>query len=270
LIIEYVPEKNSITILKSAELQVDLFRVYSAESIEKYLHPEDLDPVREILSRPDENDYDNAPLLRIKFGDAYRWHSVFFKPILAEDGVVKSVIISAIDVHEEHERELELKRMAETDARTGMKNEFAFEMEVTQHLRKMSGRDRGIFIMIDVNGFKMVNDIYGHMVGDDVLVIVGNAIRQAIRACDVACRLHGDEFAIWLDGVDNKSFATAIIKATNDLIEEAALRAGKPPVRIAAGFAIAMTGSTYPILYKRADKALYLSKEKRSPIPETI
>ncbi|HPR40856.1 MAG TPA: GGDEF domain-containing protein, partial [Oscillospiraceae bacterium] len=221
-----------------------------------------------ILSKLSENDYDNVLLLRINFGETYRWHSVSFKPILAESGIVKSIIISAIDIHEEHERELQLKRMSETDAKTGMKNESAFEMEVTQRLRKMSGKDRGIFVMIDVDGFKMINDIYGHMIGDDVLVIIGGAIRKILRSCDVASRLHGDEFAIWLDGVDNKSFATAVIKTINDMIEEEAVRKEKPAARISAGFAVAMPGSTYPALYKRADKALYFSKEKRVPFPE--
>ncbi|HXK77360.1 MAG TPA: diguanylate cyclase [Oscillospiraceae bacterium] len=268
LIMEYVPEKNAITILKSAELQADLFKVYPAEDINKYLHPEDMDPVLDILSKLSENDYDNVLLLRIKFDETYRWHSVSFKPIFAESGIVKSIIVSAIDVHEEHERELQLKRMSETDAKTGMKNESAFEMEVTQRLRKMSGKDRGIFVMIDVDGFKMINDIYGHMIGDDVLVIIGGAIRKILRSCDVASRLHGDEFAIWLDGVDNKSFATAVIKTINDMIEEEAVRKEKPAARISAGFAVAMPGSTYPALYKRADKALYFSKEKRVPFPE--
>ena len=268
LIMEYVPEKNAITILKSAELQVDLFKVYPAESINKYLHPEDMDPVLDILSKLSENDYDNVLLLRINFGETYRWHSVSFKPILAESGIVKSIIISAIDIHEEHERELQLKRMSETDAKTGMKNESAFEMEVTQRIKKMSGKDRGIFVMIDVDGFKMINDIYGHMIGDDVLVIIGDVIRQILRSCDVASRLHGDEFAIWLDGVDNKSFATAVIKTINDMIEEETVRREKPAARISAGFAVAMPGSSYPALYKRADKALYLSKEKRLPSPE--
>ncbi len=268
LILEYVPEKNAITILKSSEMRIDLFKVYPAEDIGKYLHPEDMDPILDILSKLTENDYDNALLLRIKFDETYRWHSVSFKPIFAESGIVKSVIISAIDVNEEHERELQLKRMSETDAKTGMKNESAFEMEVTQHLKKMSGKDRGIFIMLDVDGFKKINDIYGHMIGDDVLVIIGNAIRQVIRPCDVASRLHGDEFSIWLDGVDNKSFATATIKTINDLIEEESMRREKPAARVSAGFAVAMPGSTYPILYKRADKALYLSKDKRLLCPE--
>lgn len=263
VIAEYVPEKEAMTILKSRDLRADLLKVYPADSINKYLHPDDADSLWNILSKPTEDGYNSVLLARIKFGDAYRWNSVSFKPIFADSGIVKSIIISAIDINEEYERELQLKRMAETDAKTGMKNESAFEIEVTQRLKKMSGKERGIFAMLDVDGFKMINDIYGHMIGDDVLVIIGNAIKRGIRSSDIASRLHGDEFSIWLDGMDSKGFAIATIQRINDLIEEEARKKEKPIARVSAGFAVATPGSTYPTLYQRADKALYFSKEKR-------
>lgn len=268
LIAEYVPEKETLALLKTGDLQADLLKVYLSEEINKYLHPEDADLLWNILSKPSEDNYDNVLLVRIRSGEGYRWNSVSFKPIFAESGIMKSIIISAIDVHEEHERELHLKEMSETDAKTGMKNESAFEIEVTERLKKMSGKDRGIFVILDVDGFKAINDIYGHMIGDDVLVIIGNAIKRGIRSSDVASRLHGDEFSIWLEGMDNKGFATATIQRINELIEEEARKKEKPVVRVSAGFAVAMPGSTYPTLYQRADKALYFAKEKRLLCPE--
>jgi diguanylate cyclase (GGDEF)-like protein len=92
---------------------------------------------------------------------------------------------------------LALARAANTDALTGLANRHAFEAELrARKLRPARDHVVSAVLYIDLDGFKQVNDRYGHLAGDQVLVVVGERLSEIVRGADVVARIGGDEFCV--------------------------------------------------------------------------
>jgi diguanylate cyclase (GGDEF)-like protein len=103
-----------------------------------------------------------------------------------------------------------LEHQAETDALTGLYNHRAFHDRLRRALVDASaGRDTVALVMLDLDDFKKVNDVYGHGVGDQLLNQVADVLRLTVRTSDVVCRVGGEEFAVILPSGDLRS-ATAL------------------------------------------------------------
>ena len=100
-----------------------------------------------------------------------------------------------------HERILKLSR---TDGLTGLLNRRAFfEEELPRRIRRMEGGGdhRAALFYVDMDNFKLVNDVHGHQIGDEAIIFLRDMLIQNTRPQDVIARLGGDEFAIWFDDV---------------------------------------------------------------------
>ena len=116
------------------------------------------------------------------------------------DGVVHALIGVFQDITDRHSLETQLRRSADTDALTGIANRAAFDRELDIAMRA-ARRDGSplMLALIDLDGFKTINDSLGHDAGDDVLRLTGMALSQPwLRNC-FAARIGGDEFAIIID-----------------------------------------------------------------------
>jgi diguanylate cyclase (GGDEF)-like protein len=109
-------------------------------------------------------------------------------------------MLHLVDITERRRRERELRFAAEHDALTGLDNVRRFRDLFDERLEN---RPFGTLLMIDLDGFKSVNDAYGHKAGDEVLVAIARALREAIGPSDNAARLGGDEFAVLL-GIEGR------------------------------------------------------------------
>ena len=105
------------------------------------------------------------------------------------------------DITERRHTEERLQLQADHDPLTGLLNRRAFDRELHRHLGGEPGGDGGLLV-VDLDGFKAVNDALGHRAGDDVLVRCADGLRAATRTGDLVARLGGDEFAIFAPGVD--------------------------------------------------------------------
>ena len=103
-----------------------------------------------------------------------------------------------------------LEHQAETDALTGLYNHRSFHDRLRQELLRASAAHETVaVVMLDLDDFKRVNDVYGHGVGDHLLQQVADVLRGSVRATDVVCRVGGEEFAVILPAGDVRS-ATAL------------------------------------------------------------
>lgn len=150
-----------------------------------------------------------------------------------------------------------LKHKAEHDPLTGLLNRAAFDS--LKNLLKGQGQNIGL-LLIDVDKFKHINDTYGHLVGDETLRNVADALTSNFRSDDYCIRLGGDEFAVIFQAHD--ASIINIIKEKIESINNKLLHpAGKlPPVSLSAGGAICASGFDEN-LYLQADEALYKVKE---------
>lgn len=125
-------------------------------------------------------------------------------------------------------------------------------------VQKATERDGcGSLLLMDIDDFKLVNDTYGHQIGDEVLVQVADVIRANIRENDVGARWGGEELAVYLSNVD---LSTAV-KIAERLVENVYLHT-KPRVTISCGIASwdGQKRSSLKSLIKRADRSLYKAK----------
>jgi len=117
-------------------------------------------------------------------------------------------------------------------------------------------------IFADLDGFKQVNDRYGHQAGDQLLAAVAGRLSAALRPGDRIGRLGGDEFLIFCPGVTEVGSLSAIaLRLQEALDEELDLAAGKVKVVASMGIACGGAGATVDSLISHADAAMYASKQ---------
>ncbi|MEN0013211.1 MAG: PAS domain S-box protein [Solirubrobacteraceae bacterium] len=140
-----------------------------------------------------------------------------------DDGVPYQFLMQVQDVSDRKDYEQRLKHMAHHDPLTGLVNRRGFERELDlQVARVRRYAQTGSLLMLDLDGFKGVNDSLGHAVGDALLVGVAGALVERLRETDVVARLGGDEFAVILPAespAQSRIVATALIEAVTQACE---------------------------------------------------
>ena len=211
------------------------------------------------LTHPDDRQSDVDAAWRILNGELDSWQCE--KRFVQPDGSIVWTFANLTFLRDEHGRPLcwvgqfqditELRRLASRDPLTDALNRRAFDFEL-ERAREAS------LLVIDLDGFKDINDAHGHSAGDELLRRTADAIRGRLRRDDLLARLGGDEFAVLLPHCD----ATQAILVGNDL---AALVAGQRFVfdgverRVTASIGVAPV-TTASAALAAADRAMYDAK----------
>ncbi len=151
------------------------------------------------------------------------------------------------------------RREAAIDALTNIPNRRTFERTCSEWLTP--NRRGFVMAMIDVDDFKAINDRFGHLVGDRVLVTVAEALSRCVRADDVVARIGGDEFAVMASSLtlaQAEGRFAGICKTVQEACQT--LMPEGPAPSISVGLAECSAGDTMRSLYERADSALYVAK----------
>ncbi len=182
------------------------------------------------------------------------WVSISAISLSYEGRRIIGIIFNSID--EKKRNLLKLIGQAETDSLTGALNRSALEKAV-DHMA--SGNDAHAFIMLDIDGFKRLNDTFGHIMGDNMLVDIVKKLRQGLRREDVIGRIGGDEFMICLRSVSDRSAIERLAKHICVLTRHS-LPNG---MYLSASLGIAVSprdGTNFRELYRNADIAMYTAK----------
>jgi diguanylate cyclase (GGDEF)-like protein/PAS domain S-box-containing protein len=182
------------------------------------------------------------------------------------DGEPVHFIAQIEDISERKRREEELTRMARRDPLTGLLNRSVFDADLGVY-RRAAGRygDTTGLVLIDLDGFKVVNDLGGHEVGDNVLAEVAKAIRSRTRLTDHAYRIGGDEFAVLVPHTTGES-ALPLVNSLREVIESVTIHGDDRSFSVGASIGVATIapGATENPL-RDADEALYRDKAARRP-----
>ena len=115
-------------------------------------------------------------------------------------------------------------------------------------------------MVIDLDGFKLFNDIHGHMAGDDVIRRIGSALKRVLRSVDVAGRWGGDEFVVILDNCNTAESMPIASRICNEIKE---LYEGSKQLSASLGLSQSFDGdSRYEDVFLRADRAMYTVKKQ--------
>jgi len=143
-------------------------------------------------------------------------------------------------------------RMALTDALTGLYNHRAYK-------EKIENLSQYVLLVIDIDHFKKLNDTYGHLVGDKVLITIGNILKISVRSGDLAFRYGGEEFVVVLPGT-TREVGQKIAERLRQKVAEWTFDNGVP-VTVSVGATIKKPGISSQTAFEQADGALYRAKQ---------
>lgn len=164
------------------------------------------------------------------------------------------------------QQSLELQQLSITDSLTGLYNRRHFDITAESEIAlSLRHGENNSLLLIDIDFFKKINDVYGHDVGDMVLRDVAKVLRQHTRKSDVVCRIGGEEFAILCKRVDTLG-AMAVAEKLRAAIEAQRVRAGNQVLSLTISIGAASIPEASDIdsvekLLKATDVALYQSKK---------
>jgi diguanylate cyclase (GGDEF)-like protein len=186
--------------------------------------------------------------------------------IVNSDGVPRRFVGTCEDIQELREHEDEIRQQATLDQLTKLPNRYLYNDRFLQKM-VMAKRDSSSLVLIlwDLDGFKWVNDTYGHLAGDRLLVVVAEMMRNSLRESDTLARFGGDEFVMLLTspkGLEETVVTNATARIFNILSEP--LDIGGEKVKIGASCGVSFFPkhtSDGEVLFNLADKALYRAKK---------
>jgi diguanylate cyclase (GGDEF)-like protein len=159
--------------------------------------------------------------------------------------------------------EQEIRTLAFHDALTGLPNRRQFDDALRAAIAAppRAGGSHAV-LLLDLNGFKRVNDVFGHAVGDEVLIRVAGRLSQCVRGGDLVARLGGDEFVVLLHDVEDLATARVTAARVLDRVNgQCQIDGTMIELRVSVGVALAPEhGREFDGLLRRADRAMYIAK----------
>lgn len=176
-----------------------------------------------------------------------------------------ALLVGISDVTGQKVLEDRLRDLATKDELTGLCNRRHFielaEIELSRSRRKSAPTS---LAMLDIDHFKLVNDHFGHAVGDSALIEIARAMKETLRGSDISARLGGEEFVVLLPET-NLEGALAVTERLRESVGRAEIPIGDgrlAKITVSAGIAELLPTEGLDALLKRADDALYLAKER--------
>lgn len=191
-------------------------------------------------------------------------HTLFSASLVTINGE-EHIISSMKDISEINNLKLRLQEMATHDFLTGLPNRAFFHDNFTRQLAHAARTgEKFAVMMFDIDGFKSINDNYGHDVGDKVLIAVAERLRGFVRASDFVARHGGDEFMLLVTGVrDEDDLQKAGERLLNAFGDDFDVDGMHLSIKISVGVAAyPENGKAYEQLIKMADEALFAVKRE--------
>ncbi|MBD8037457.1 sensor domain-containing diguanylate cyclase [Solibacillus sp. A46] len=229
------------------------------------IHPTDQERIKDVAKKSIQSG--EAFTIEFKQKNANEemlWCESIGKPVFNHKNELQHLVILTRDITLRKEYESKLKYFAYHDALTELPNRILFNKRFASAKKQFSNKNNSLAIVIlDIDHFKVINDTYGHDIGDAVIKEFGARIQQSIRSHDTVARMGGDEFVILLPNIQNIENAVEIAKRIKIKMQQPwKIKGQKLTVTTSMGIAMAKFSQkiTKSELIKNADIALYEAK----------
>lgn len=194
--------------------------------------------------------------------DRERWVESYSYLQKSEEGDICAFVYLK-DIDKRKRQELKLREAAQLDHMTSLYNRTAFRALVNQSIEKEPNVPH-VFVIVDIDNFKQINDNFGHLYGDAVLSEIAAKIQMVFRKSDIVGRLGGDEFAVFFKYMSDEQVVLERIEKLRKEIQTEYVT-GDARIRMSASIGVSFAprhGVTFETLYENADKALYCVKNE--------
>ncbi len=229
------------------------------------VHPDDLASMAQIfsaLAQPNSEPVNVEMRVRHKNGEILTIEGDGAN--LLENPLIHGIVLNAHDISMRKQMEDDLRRLAWTDALTGLHNRRHFFELAEQETARSQRYGRSLAVlMIDIDHFKAVNDTYGHQAGDAVLQKLSAVAGKVSRGSDIIRRIGGEEFALLLPETEAHQAAAAAERLRVALAETAVQAPGAPALHVTVSIGVTTlmpADGTFDTILARADAALYAAK----------
>ncbi len=198
------------------------------------------------------------------------WFDLSLHPVRTAQGI-EGVCLLGVDITPQHRAEEALREsrrllahQAQHDVLTGLGNRSLLCEVIRQTVARCCRTEMGVAVcMLDLDGFKLVNELRGHKVGDDVLVELAARLQMNIRAGDSVARLGGDEFAVVLNDINQVHEIQPLLQRLLVTLSSTYAACGQDfPLTVSIGVALfPQDGQDPDTLLRHADQAMYLAKQ---------
>lgn len=200
--------------------------------------------------------------IRLKKADGqYIWCQLTSTAIFDDNDQPVRIVGKLVDIDTEKSKLIALAKKASTDQLTGLINKASAAQMITTHLKGQQQDDITALIVLDLDGFKLINDILGHLIGDHVLVDIAHILQSEFSDNDIVSRFGGDEFTVMIKAISCKEVAYDRANAIISRVDE--LSYGENNQKISASMGIDFSSNDekdFFSLYRNADTALYRAK----------
>ena len=195
--------------------------------------------------------------LRIDVDSAARWMRVISEPV-GED-----VAVTFVDMTDGKAKETHMESLALCDPLTGVLNRRGFEKSASRLLSESADDATGALLFIDLNDFKKINDEYGHEIGDQLLTVAAERLKNNFRSHDIIGRPGGDEFVVLVPDVTGEVAENLATRLTSALEQHYHIEEEELDCAAAIGLALYPEhANTLTGLLRAADQAMYRAKAR--------
>jgi diguanylate cyclase (GGDEF)-like protein/PAS domain S-box-containing protein len=196
--------------------------------------------------------------------------NVSFRPLSHDDGTISGAIACVDDVTERARMQDELKRRATFDDLTGCHNRTSVVNALEDTIASGRGKAERAVMFVDLDGFKDINDRYGHATGDELLRRVATRLLEAVRDTDIVGRIGGDEFLVVCPDIGGPEPAMRLAERIADAVYTDDVEAGAEDVECRVSIGVTWCSGNRlnaDALVAMADRAMYESKRARNGRP---
>ena len=206
----------------------------------------------------------HAELIHYTKAGVKHWIEANITPVLSAAGVITHFVAIGRDISKRKQAEQDLAYIAHYDVLTNLPNRVLLADRLQQAMLQSQRRDTSLAVVcLDLDGFKRINDKYGHTVGDELLVALSQHIKAALREGDTLARVGGDEFVVVLVDLEHPADCEPVLARLLQVVSQAVTVDGMV-LHVSASIGVTLypqDGVDADVLLRHADQAMYIAKD---------